>query len=290
MRTLAISWVLGALPLLAAESGPVVGRIGEIEITTRELQESLAGLESGAEAPLAKDPATLNQYLRALLIQRLVLRQALDAKWDQEPAVISKLVRARETALTESFLETKSAPDAGYPSDDELRQAYEANREKLVTPKSHHLAQIYIEVPKSATKAAEAAAKAKLDAVVKQLAAKDADFAAIARKSSEEPASAAEGGTIGWLTEDQIQPEIREKLPKLPVGGVTDPIRLKDGWHIIKQLDVREPRSPALDEVRGQLAANLRATQARAKRQKWIAELLEKNPPAVNEIELLKVR
>ena len=289
MKALAFPLLLATAALLHAENGPVVGRIGDIEITTTELRESLAGLEAASEAPITKDPAALSQYLRALLIQRQVLKLALDQKWDQEPAVIARLVRARESALTESFLEARSAPDAGYPSDEELRQAYGENKDKLVIPKSWQLAQIYISVAKDADKTAEAAAKAKLDSIVKQLAAKDSDFAAIARKSSEEPASAAQGGLIGWLAQDQIQPEIRERLPKLALGETTAPVRLKDGWHIVKVLDIREARTPSLDEVRDQLAANLRASKARANRQQLIAELLEKHPPAINEIELMKL-
>jgi peptidylprolyl isomerase len=289
MKALAFSLLLAAAPLVHAESGPVVGRIGDIEITTAELRESLAGLEASSGSPLAKDSAAVSQYLRALLIQRQVLKLALDEKWDQQPAVIARLVRARESALTESFLEAKSAPDADYPSDEELRKAYGENKDKLVIPKSWQLAQIYISIAEDADKAAEAAAKAKLDAIIKQLATKDADFAAIARKSSEEPASASQGGLIGWLAQDQIQPEIREKLPKLALGETTGPVRLKDGWHIVKVLDIREARTPALDEVRDQLAANLRAAKARANRQQLIAELLEKHPPAINEIELMKL-
>jgi peptidylprolyl isomerase len=275
MKTLPLLLLFTSLAL--AEPAAVLGKAGDIEVTGTEIREIIAGLEAEQQAALARDPAALGQYVRALLVQRLVLKQALDKKWDQDPAVITKLVRARESALTESFLENASMPEPGYPSDAELTEAYEASKSKLIIPRGYKLAQIYIATDKS-----------KLDGVQKQLKAKNADFAAIARVNSEEAASASRGGEIGWLSEDQIQPEIRAKLPALTVGAVTEPIRLQDGWHIIKLLELREPRTPALDEIRDSFVTQLRADRSRIKRQEYLAELLKEHPLAINEIELTK--
>lgn len=275
-------------PLLHAEPSAVLGKIGDIEVKTSDFRETLAGLDANQRAQLAKDPAALAQYARALLVQRMVLKQALEKQWDQEPAVVSRIVRARENAITESFLEAAAIPEPGYPSEAELKDAYETNKSKLLIPRAFLLSQIYISVAETADTAAQAAAKSKVDSISKQLAAKGADFAAIARKSSEEPTSAAEGGKIGWLTEAQIQPEIRAKIPKLASGTVSEPIRLTDGWHILKVLDTREARTPALDEIRDNLAAQLCKERATLKRQQFLKALLEKNPLAINEIELMK--
>lgn len=278
MKYLAIS-LLFTVSAFAAESSPVLAKIGDIEIRAGEIRELLASLTTEQQAALAKDPAALGQYVRAMLVQRFVLKQAVDQKWDQEPAVISKLVRARESALVDSYLENASAAEAAYPGETDLTSAYEAAKPKLLVPRSFHLAQIFI-----------ASDKAKLDAALKQLTAKGADFAAIARATSEESASAAKGGEIGWLTEDQIQPGIREKLPKLTLGAITEAIQLKDGWHILKVLDIREAYTPTLDQIRGQLLTRLRAERSQLKRQEYLAALVKENPVALNEIELAKVQ
>lgn len=275
--------ILTATPLLLLQAEPtaVLGKIGEIELTTGELRETIAGLERNQSAQLSRDPAALDQFARALLLQRLVLKQAVDQKWDQDPAVIAKLVRARETALTESFLESVSAPPADYPTDPELKEAYEKNQAALRVPKSYHLAQIFL--------AADRPGPDGLEALKKQLKAKHADFAAIARTTSDDAATAANGGVIGWLTEAQIQPEIRARLPKLTLGTVSEPIRLADGWHILKVLDIREAHTPTLDQLRSQLRVRLRDERARANRQEFLAKLLKDQPLAINEIELSKV-
>ena len=269
--------VLLLLASAAARADTVLGKVGEIELTTTETREALAGLQASQEADLAKDPAAVGQYVRALLIQRLVLRQAAEKKFDQDPAVIAKLVRARETALADAFLESHSTPPEDYPSETELQAAYESAKPSLLLPRAWRLAQIFTKE------------ESKLPEIKKQLAAKGADFASLARTHSEEKTSAANGGEIGWLAENQIQPAIKDKLPKLAANSVTEPIRLDDGWHIIKLLETREAATATLQQVRPQLIARLRADRAKQLRSDFIAGLVKEHPLAINEIELSKI-
>ena len=67
---------------------------------------------------------------------------------------------------------------------------------------------------------------------------------------------------------------------------MTDPIRLDDGWHLLKVLEIRESHPLALDEVRAQLTQRIRAERAQANRQAYLARLLEENPLTVNELAL----
>ncbi len=266
-----------------------LGKIGDLELKTEEIREAIAGLEAGQEGALAKDPAALGQYVRALLIQRLVLKQAQEKKWDQQPEVVAKLVRAREAALTESYLESAAKVPADFPKDADLQAAYDAAKPSLLVPKSYRLAQVFIASGKDADKATADKAKAKADAVAKKLKEKNADFAAIATAESEETASKAKGGEIGWVAEAQVQPEIRERLPKLTTGTISEPLKLDDGWHILKVLDAKEAFTPPLEQVREQLTVQLRAERARLNRQEFLAQLLKDHPLAINEIELAKL-
>ncbi len=274
---------------LAARADSTLGKIGDLEIKTDEIREAIAGLQAGQDAVLANDPAALGQYVRALLIQRLVLQEALAQKWDQQPEVVAKLVRARESALTESYLESVSQVPAGFPSESELQAAYDAAKPSLLVPQTYHLAQIFIALPKDADKTTSDQAKAKLGTITAKLKERAADFSAIASAESDEAASKARGGEIGWIAENQIQPGIRERLPKLAVGAISEPIRLEDGWHILKLLDTREAHTPPLDQIRDQLVVQLRAERARLNRQEYLAKLLKDHPLAINEIELTKL-
>jgi parvulin-like peptidyl-prolyl isomerase len=185
--------------------------------------------------------------------------------------------------LAEIYLSSVSKPSAAYPSDAEVKEAYETNKAAFFMPKSYRLAQIYVD-----TKPDEKAAAKQLASIKEALKAPKADFAAIAAERSQEKASAARGGELGWLAESQIQPEIRAELPDLKLGAISEPFKLNDGWHILKVLDVKEASTLTLEQARPTLVQQLRASKAKANSDAYMAELLKTNPVAINELALPK--
>ena len=276
-------------PASAAKANGVIGRMGDLQVSADEVRASVASLNSQDGAAIGKDPALLNQVVRSLLVQRALLKEAEGKSHDKKPEVAAQLARAREVALTESYLQSVSTPPQSYPNEAELKTAYETAKPSIGVPKTWRLAQIFISVGKDADKATSDKAQAKLETVRKALKASSADFSKMANAYSEEAASAARSGEIGWLAETQIQPEIRESIGSLKVDATSEPIRLNDGWHVIKVLDSREPYTPTSDQIRVQLIAQLRAEKTKANSQAFLSKLLQDNPLAIDEISLAKV-
>src|SRR5215469_3974139 len=216
-------------------------------------------------------------------------KEALAKHWDTEPAVATLIQRARDNAVVESYLQSVSRPPDSYPSETELQAAYEARKAQLLVPRQFRIAQIYIALPKNADKAITEKAQTKLEAVKKGLHQPGADFTAISKAQSEEPDSAARGGELGWLADSQIQPEVRSQLGSLTKNSISEPIRLDDGWHILKVIDIKEPYTPALDEIRSALTQQLRNEKTQANSQAYLAKLLQQTPVAINELSLSKV-
>lgn len=263
--------------VLAADEA-VIARIGDEDVKSTEIASYFDALTPREKQQLAGDPGALNQVVRSLIVEQLLLRQALAKNWDKQPNVEAQLERLRQSVIAESYLRSVSEPPAEFPSAEEVASAYESVKSQLRVPKQFRLAQIYIEKGDDA--------KSRLEAVQKALKEPGGDFAAVARRESQEPQSAANGGEIGWLAAEQLQPAIREKVSGLGRDAVTAPIELADGWHIVKVLDVREERTPALDEVKDALAARLREEQTRANRTAYLERLLQENAVAINEIAL----
>jgi parvulin-like peptidyl-prolyl isomerase len=280
-----------AARLLAADDtdSDVIARIGDSEVTAGELRAAIENLDPTTQAAAARDPATLSKLVRLILAQRLVLKEALDKKWDQNPAVTAALVQVRDNAIAQSYLQAVSKPPESYPSDSEIQTAYTTNKSQLLVPRQYEVAQIFIKDIKGSDDATDAKAKVKLESVRKALAKPDADFAAVARAESDEPTSAAKGGNIGWLLESRIQPEIRSQLGDLSKGSITQPVKLEDGWHVLKVLDVKEPYTPTLEEIRPQLAQKMRAERTQQNSQQYLSKLLTDNPVQINELALSKV-
>jgi peptidylprolyl isomerase len=272
----------GQGPAAAKVAGDdVVAKVGGTNVSADELRASIAALGANERAALAQDPAMFSQAVRMLLANRLVLQEIYAKKWDQQPNVSAQLDRVRENALVELYLQQASAPPANFPSDEDLQKVYDANRAAFLMPRQFQLAQIFVALPKDADKAAEDQSKKTADEIERRLKAPGADFASLANDNG-----AKNGGDLGWVLETQIRPEIRAKVVELPKGAVADPIRLDDGWHIVKLIDTKASYTRTLPEVRDQLMQQIRNERATALRRAYIAELLKDHPPVLNELAL----
>jgi parvulin-like peptidyl-prolyl isomerase len=286
-----IRFVLPLIPLLAASiaqaAEDVIARVGDTEIKAAEVKPYLANVSAEEREALIKNPAALSQAVRTLILQQILFKEALAAGWDKNPGIVEQIERLRQGAIAESYLQSVAKIPDSFPSEEEIKTVYEARKDDLKVPKQLRLAQIYVAVPKEADKASQDKAKARIDEIAKAV--KSGDFAAVARDKSDERETATRGGEVGWLAEAQIQPEIRSKVSALAKGAVTEPIRLTDGWYVVKVLDVKDPHTATLDEVKDQLARALRADRARATREAYLSKLQQQTPIALDELGLTKL-
>lgn len=286
MRKLALLLTLGLFPLVgvspAALAADVVARVGGTDVTTDEVRSWLDTLPEADQAALAGNPSALSQLVRQYLARQQVLKEAKAAKFDQQADVKAKLEQVREAALLELYLQSVAKVPDGFPSEAELQAAYDANKTAFMAPRQYRLAQIFV---KGA--ADDKTASAKLDGAMKKLKAKGADFAAVAREFSD--ADAAKGGDLGWLPETQIVSEIRQAVAGLAKDGVSDPIRMDDGWHILRLVDTKPAGTVPLAEVKDALKDRLRQAKAQQLRQAHLARLMQQNPPVLNELALGKI-
>jgi parvulin-like peptidyl-prolyl isomerase len=273
----AILLLAAATSTLAAD--PVIARAGDKEITASQIQPYLAKVSPAERDALLQNPAALSRAVRTILLQRQLLDEAKAAEWEKKPETQDLLARVRDAAIAESFLESVTAVPPDYPGDAEITALYESRKDSLRLPAQYHLAQIFI-----ASADDKAKAKSKADALAKQV--KSGDFAALAKANSDEPVSAAKGGEVGWLAEDSIQPAIRKALSGAGKDAIAGPIELGDGFYFVKILDLREPHTATLDEVRPQLIAALRQERAGLNRQAYLERLQAKAPVTLNEIAL----
>jgi parvulin-like peptidyl-prolyl isomerase len=274
-----------ATPAAAGPKGAgVVARVGDLEVNLDEIKSALGNLDVRELAAVSRDPALLNQVVRSLLVQRLLYREALAKKWDQSEQAVARLERLRQSAVTESYLESVSQPPAGWPTDPEVQAAYEANQASWLVPRQYRLAQIYVALPEGGDQAAVTKAQGRIEAVKRKLDEKPGDFEVLAKAESDEKTSAAAGGEIGWLTEAQIQPDIREAAIKLAAGQVSAPIKRAQGWHIIKCLEIKESFTPSLADLKASLVEKMREEKVKANSQAYLAQLLQENPVTINEL------
>ncbi|NLO53538.1 MAG: molecular chaperone SurA [Gammaproteobacteria bacterium] len=81
------------------------------------------------------------------------------------------------------------------------------------------------------------------------------DFTALAKKFSEDPGSALNGGDLNWIDPESLVPEFREVMAQTAIGQLSKPFASQFGWHVLEVLDRRSTDSSV--QVREQQALNL---------------------------------
>lgn len=82
--------------------------------------------------------------------------------------------------------------------------------------------------------------KEKLQDIRQRILDKKLDFETTARTLSEDKASAAQGGDLGWVDPGIMVPEFEEAMNALKKGDISEPVKSGFGWHLIQVLDRRE--------------------------------------------------
>ncbi|MBI5752954.1 MAG: peptidylprolyl isomerase [Hydrogenophilales bacterium] len=271
--------LLASLNAMAAGSpDDVVAKMGTNEIKRSELNQMLSAAQ--ASSPEARPSVqAIDQALRAELIRRALVEEAKRVAWDKRPEVQQQIERAREQVIVTSFMNQQARPASAYPSEQEIQTTYDANKALFVQTPQVRLIQIYLP-------ASEADSSTKAEALWRQANEKGADFAELARKQSKHAESAAKGGDMGWLQEDQLVPEIRAAIQKLAIGQIAKPIKAADGWHVLKMAERKAALQKSLAEVRENLVQSMRLKKAQENEQQYLNQLLLKMPITVNEIAL----
>ena len=107
------------------------------------------------------------------------------------------------------------------------------------------------------------AAKAKIEDIQKQLKA-GANFGDLAKKYSEDPGSAQEGGLLPPITKGRTVPEFEQAAFTTPKGQTTGIVRTSYGFHIIQVEDRQNARIKPLDEVSPQIESAVKQEKAAA--------------------------
>ncbi len=282
--------LLGLLFLTAASDPPadVVAQRGDVTITAAQLDDLLANVEPAQRAQLQANPTAMADFLRQRVIGETLLKEARAKGWDQRPEVMQKANEARDAVIVQTYAASLAPADPAYPSSAEVAAAYDANKARLMLPRQYHLAQIVLLVPANSPPGTDDAMKRKAQDLRAQAVKPKADFADLARKNSQETATASKGGDVGWLREDQILPVVRDAVVRLPDNGTSEPVRALDGWHVLRVIETRPPGPMSLADASPQLIQAMRQAHAQQAMRNYIATMLSTTPIQVNESELAK--
>lgn len=189
-----------------------------------------------------------------------------DAQLQTFYAAHPELFRQTEEASVEYVVLDLDAIKNGLSvSEDDLRTYYKENQDRLAGKEERRASHILINAPKDEPAAEREKARQKAQELLAQVRKDPSSFAELAKKSSQDPGSAPQGGDLGFFARDAMVKPFADAVFAMKKGDISDVVETDFGYHIIKLTDIKAPKVPSFDEVRPKLEAELRQQQAQRK-------------------------
>ncbi len=146
-------------------------------------------------------------------------------------------------------------------SDTEIENYYKEHLSEFTVPERRRASHILLKVPAGADAAEVEAVRKRLEAI-RAKAEKGADFAALARKYSQDNGTKAKGGDLGFFTRGTMVKPFDKAVFSMKVGEISEPVRTRFGWHLIKLDEIKPARTKPLKEVKNTIIERIKHQKA----------------------------
>jgi len=252
LSAIALAAGLLALPLAARAQTPPPAKPAPAAGAAQQTDPVLATVDgqpihlSDVQMAASNLPAQLQQLppqqLLPLIVNQLIDRKALlvaaqSEGLQKDPQVAAAMQAAADEKLENAYIQQKVAPQV---TDAAVQAIYKADYAGKPGPTQVDARHILVKT------------QAEADAIIVQLN-HGANFAKLAEKYSIDP-GAANGGELGWFTQDQMVPVFANAAFALKPGQYTKtPVQSQFGWHVILCEGRRTSPPPSFDDVKQQI-------------------------------------
>ena len=223
------------------------GQAHNLAIMTADINNEIKRTESSFPSPKAYEEALKSNGLTRQDIERET-RRALMVK-----RVLTEIVWPGVAAHEE-----------------DIARYYEQHRTEFEHAAQIRASYILIRAKKDAPERAKARARA---ASLVQRARAGEDFAALARASSEDPATAQNGGDLGYIAPGTMGEAFDQAAFALQPGQVSEAVETPFGFMVIEVTSKREAGISPLPEVHDRIATGLKEEGREKAQEKFVADL-----------------
>ena len=227
-----------AVPAFAQNVATVNGKA----ITQKSMDEFVKLLVSQG----ATDTPQLRDQVKEEMINRQIFVQAAEKQGvAKDASVQTEIELARQGILVRALMSDYLAK---HPvTDAQVQAQYDQLKQQQAGKLEYDVSHILVKDEQTA------------DDLLAQIKADPAKFTDLAKKNSQDPGSAGNGGELGWAPATNYVPTFADAVTKLKKGEMVDkPVQTQYGWHIIKVNDTRPVQFPPLDQVKPQIEEMLR--------------------------------
>jgi peptidyl-prolyl cis-trans isomerase D len=206
-------------------------------------------------------PATLQGQIKVTPAQLAAYYKQHQAAYDSPERRKIEVVLANQAAIAAQIPVSNAA----------VHQYYEANIATYTHPEEVKVSHILLKYPDTNPTPVEiAATKARAEKVLKLVQANPKNFAALAKKYSQDDATASNGGELGFIQRNQTVANFEKVAFSLPVGQISGLVQTEYGFHIIKVEAHQQAYVQTEAQVHDQIVAALQRDQAADKTQSLI--------------------
>jgi len=288
-----------------AQLPDVVAKVNGEAVTRAELEMAVRTLEQRAQSPVPPEQrdAVYRQVLDRiigfhLLAQEARARKLVAAPWEVDKqlgdlkkqfpteAAFNQMLLSRgvttdelrketeDTMVVNQMLQKEIEPQVKV-QDADVKTFFDQNKPRFHQPESVHASHILIRADAQADAATRAGAKTLADDLLKQLK-KGATFADLAKKFSQDPGSAQNGGDLGFFNRGQMVGPFDQAVFALKPGQTSGVVETPFGYHIIQAHETKPARDVGFDEVKDQIREYLATQQREQKSQVFVDQLKAK--------------
>ena len=257
-------------------------------VTKVEFEQALQGIQqnAGGEVPADKRDAVYRDVLDQMIGYKLLTQEAKKRKITIPDAELAARIDSLKghfgspDAFTKTLAEQKMTMDQLKDQtriemqmakmmeaevetkvtleEKDLKEFFDKNPEQFKQPEQVRASHILFTVAAEADATTKEAAKTKAAGILKQIKG-GGDFAELAKKHSQDPSNAPQGGDLGFFGQGQMVGEFeRAAFALAKPGDVSDLVETPFGVHIIKLAEKKAAATMTLDQVKPQLEAFLK--------------------------------
>jgi len=261
----------GTILLTAVLSGcgrgdsEVLVTIGREKMTVGDFNENISNLPGRLRSVVTKRK---EDYINKLVNDELLYQEALRSGIKKDKEVQAVIKQAEKKILIARLVQEK-VDNAIEITDDEIAEDYVRNKGLYMTPEILRVSHILVPTQEEA------------EVLLGEIRA-GASFEDVARAKSVDP-TAQRGGDIGYFPRGQLMPEFEAPFADLEVGDISDVVKTRLGYHIIKLTDRKSPEVRPLEQVRDSIKARLYNLKRQEVFDSMLEDLKKKTKVRINE-------
>ncbi|MBY0578899.1 MAG: SurA N-terminal domain-containing protein [Burkholderiales bacterium] len=146
--------------------------------------------------------------------------------------------------------------------EDEAKQYYEAHPADFSLPEERNASHILIALAKDASGAQVEAARSRARQILEELGKSPGKFAELAKQYSQDPGSAASGGSLGFFKRGMMVKSFDDAVFSMKPGQISDLVRSDFGFHIIRLDTIKPGKTESFSEAHDRIVQEVRAQKA----------------------------